>query len=62
MYLPKNAIVKESENYKIKQLKDRKEVSFYLNTPLNTTREMSINYQLPNPECQKYSFQFFKQP
>jgi hypothetical protein len=23
---------------------------------------MSINYQLPNPECQKYSFQFFKQP
>jgi hypothetical protein len=23
---------------------------------------MSINYQLPNPECQKYNFQFFKQP
>ncbi len=61
VYIPKNAVISSREDYTITQFSDYKEISFYLNTPLNTTRNFTFSYQILNPECQKYQFHFFKQ-
>lgn len=61
VYIPKDAILAEIEGATIKQLEDKKQVSFYLSTPLNTTRSFEFSYQIANPECQTYRFDFIKQ-
>lgn len=61
VYIPKNAIISPREDYEVIQTDDKKEIRFYLNTPLSTTRDFEFFYQIPNPECREYEFQFFKQ-
>jgi hypothetical protein len=41
---------------------DRKEVSFFLSTPLSTQRDFNIDYTILNPDCKKYEYEFIKQP
>jgi hypothetical protein len=62
LYLPKNAIVKDSPDYKVKDLPDRKEISFYLTTPLLVDKNFQIDYTISNPDCKKYEYEFVKQP
>jgi hypothetical protein len=62
LYLPKNAVIDNSSDYKIKDLPDRKEISFYLTTPLLVDKNFQIDYFLPNTDCKKYEYDFVKQP
>lgn len=62
VYIPKDAIIDNSDKYKIKVLDDRKEISFYQNTPLLFDSSFNINYTIPNTECKSYNYEFVKQP
>lgn len=59
--LPKNAIIRESHKYKINETNSLKYVSFYVKTPRFQTNSILIKYTLPNFDCEKYSFKFYKQ-
>lgn len=62
IYIPENAIINNSQNYKVKVLDNRKEISFYLQTPLLFESDFKINYSIPNKDCKEYDFDFIKQP
>lgn len=62
VYIPKDAIINNSPNYNINVLNDRKEISFYLETPVSSKKSFNFNYSLPNTECKKYEYEFIKQP
>lgn len=59
--LPKEAIIRESDMYKIYSTNSLKYVTFYLKTPRFNTNFVIINYTLPNYDCADYKFKFYKQ-
>jgi hypothetical protein len=59
--LPKNAIIEENRNYKIEETPTVKYVNFYMQTNRFETKNILINYKLPNNKCEKYSFNLYKQ-
>lgn len=59
--LPKNAVIEENKSYVIEETPTVKYVKFYLQTNRFETRSININYKLPNPTCQKYNFNLYKQ-
>ncbi len=61
LMLPKNAIIEENKNYVIEETPTVKYVKFYIQTNRFETRSMTIKYKLPNTNCQKYSFNLYKQ-
>lgn len=61
LMLPKNAIIEENRNYKIEETPTVKYVNFYMQTNRFETKNILINYKLPNNKCEKYSFNLYKQ-
>jgi hypothetical protein len=59
--LPKNAIIEENKNYVIEETPTVKYVKFYIQTNRFETRSMTVKYRLSNTNCQKYSFNLYKQ-
>lgn len=59
--LPKNTIIDDSKNYVIEETPTLKFVKFYLQTNRFETRSVTIKYKLLNQNCQKYSFNLYKQ-
>lgn len=59
--LPKNAIIKENKNYVIEETPTVKYVNFYMQTNRFQTMTMKIDYTLPNLNCEKYTFNLYKQ-
>ncbi len=60
--VPKDAIINNT-NVVVTNYKDRgKSVSFYMNTPVWETSHFTIDYTIPNPNCQIYNYKFYKQP
>lgn len=62
LYIPSEAIIDNSSNYTINVLDDRKEISFYIDTPLLSDSNFKISYTLPNVECKNYEYELVKQP
>jgi hypothetical protein len=62
LYIPKDAIIDNSKNYKVNVLDDRKEITFFLDTPLLFDSDFKISYTLPNIDCKKYDYELVKQP
>jgi hypothetical protein len=60
--LPKDALLEENSQMKIKDIWEKKEVSFYMNTNILFPTHFTLLYTLPNKECKPYSFLFQKQP
>lgn len=60
--VPKNAIFEKNPQIAIKDIKDKKEISFYMDTSIWTPSEFNINYTLPNPSCRPYNYVFEKEP
>ncbi len=59
--LPKNAIVEKSSNYEIMNTNNYMVVDFFHSTRKNEITEFNLNYIIPNNECKKYDFTFYKQ-
>lgn len=63
IYIPKNATINSSSTQiKQKELDDKKEVSFYLDTQKLSTSNFEMSYTLPYLWCGDYNFIFIKQP
>jgi len=63
IYIPKNATINSSSTQiKQKELDDKKEVSFYLDTQKLSTSNFEMSYTLPYLWCSDYNFIFIKQP
>lgn len=60
--VPKNSIVEENDKIKVSDLQDKKEISFYLTTPLLYPVDFNIKYTVLNNECKPYNYLFIKQP
>lgn len=58
--IPKNAIVKTSQNEKT--FENYKELDFYIYTKAWKESEETIKYILENPECKPYTYSLMKQP
>ncbi|MDR0772151.1 MAG: hypothetical protein LBF15_03820 [Candidatus Peribacteria bacterium] len=60
--LPKNAIVSPQNNQKVIEYPNYKIVEVYITTRNLETSRTTISYTLPNPNCDNYTYKFFKQP
>ncbi len=60
--LPKNAIINIDKNQKIYDFDTYKIVELYINTDKLETSLNSVSYTINNPNCDKYTYKFFKQP
>ena len=43
-------------------MNDRKEITFFLDTPLLFDSDFKISYTLANIDCKKYDYELVKQP
>lgn len=59
--VPKEAIIKNN-NLVVREYPETKVLEFYMDTPRFESSYFVLNYSLPNSECRKYDFKFFKQP
>lgn len=60
--LPKNSIINTEKNQKVYDFDTYKIVELYINTDKLETSLNSISYTINNPNCDKYTYKFFKQP
>lgn len=60
--LPKDAIVQEKDWMNIIKQEEYTILEFYMDTKILESTQYNINYKIPNIECNKYSFKFYKQP
>lgn len=60
--IPKNAIVNLQKNQKEYEFDTYKIVELYIDTEKLETSLNSISYVIDNPNCDKYTYKFFKQP
>lgn len=60
--LPKNAIIKEDKKYKIEETPQTKAVTFYIKTKRFEKQSVTINYSIPNKNCEAYTYSLYKQP
>jgi len=60
--LPLNAIVEKKPNLNINKYEKATVVDFYQNTRVLETTNFNIKYKIPNRDCKKYDFKFYKQP
>ena len=60
--IPKNSIIKESNNYDIVTNDNYKEIQLFTETKTFESSLNSIEYLLINKQCRKYNYYFYKQP
>jgi hypothetical protein len=60
--IPKDTIVQTQNNQKVYEYENYKVVELYITTQNLETSRNSISYTILNPNCEKYSYKFFKQP
>jgi hypothetical protein len=60
--LPNNSQIEQQDGMVIRNYGSRKWVEFFLRTRPTETTTYRIDYSLPNPDCQQYSYKHLKQP
>ena len=61
--IPKDATVQNTNIVWVTDYYERgRSVDFYMDTPAWIQSSFTLNYILPNPDCQTYSYSFYKQP
>jgi hypothetical protein len=60
--IPKNTIVQTAKNQNVYDYWNYKILELYITTQNLETSKTTISYTISNPDCQKYTYKFFKQP
>jgi len=60
--IPKNTVINLQKNQKEYEFDTYKIVELYIDTEKLETSLNSISYMIQNPNCEKYTYKFFKQP
>lgn len=60
--LPSKSNIREQDGMEIVDYGSRKWVEFFITTEVQQSSFFTIDYTLPNPKCQDYTYKLYKQP